>query len=574
MKKGTKSENAKDIPMVLSRMSWELYHRLYNLRESLLNCDELELAGELEEPIKSFWFYSLFQDAPVLFTVAGPQGVGKSLMVNTLLELPENAWLPVGEESCEHIPVVLHHIDKDDPRVKDPNWKPVIVYQKAEPGDAQFYRLESMSYDEGRERAKKPRENDVIMFWYVEDNQHLQRLSPLAVLPGLELKAPWAKAIKFILDLSDVVIYTLDPTRAAQETAAQMEEWIKEAKLAVRPITVVTKSETLGSQEKQDSLANTLREYGWSPIFIDSLGERGGSGYEELGREITLSLINVPPGIQAEKLRDLLLRKIEPVLKKAESLAREKEASISFEESRAINAVIDRIDEIWKKLVRVSILDTAEKIVSARAEKAHESAREEARKVFKGKLRKIKLWFVGGPSVDDIVKVESAIHQAFSRGLGEELSGVITKEISSRMDMETKEPLSEDVWITNLLVVNLTTPFKDVKKTTDDLVESFAEAQKLSDSMVKFLKSSVDNAGTLTEGAREYAKIIKSRGAGSGEIALAGALGSGGTTLTALEVIGSGVPGAAASAIVGVAGGVVAAVAALSVWSSILRSNR
>ncbi|MEO0211896.1 MAG: hypothetical protein ABIN66_08625 [candidate division WOR-3 bacterium] len=572
MNKKTESRT-RGMPMALTSRAWNLCNCLYRLRSSLISCNEPELADKLEKFIREFWFYSLFEDAPTLLTIAGPQGVGKSTMVNTLLELSKETQLPVGEESCEHIPIVLMNMSRNDPRTKEADWKPVVVYQKTELRDeTQFRKLESLSYDEGRERAIRPKEEDIVMFWYVVENPLLQRLSPIAVLPGLELEAPWVKAIRFILDISDIVIYTLDEARMAQETAAQMEEWIKENRLVVKPITVVTKSAIM-SKEKQDDIVKTLSGYGFSPIFTDSNERRG---YEELGRAIMESLANVPPHHQSEKLKGILIYEIEPILKKVDTIAKESEEFAERRENRLISEVLKELDEVWEKIVSDWIIDRVKSKVHERAEEARKRARAIAKEEFGGFFKKIKIWYCGGPSEGSIRKVESAIKDAFFSGLDEELSEALMQEISSRITPLPKESASslKENWVQNALMTILGSSPKKIETTSDELIKSFAEAEGLKDAMVRFLKSSVVDAIQFGEEIRAYSELIKRKGSSAAGLALSGAIGTGGAATAAIEAVGSGVAGLAASVIVGIAGVVVAAVSCLALISSILRSSR
>ena len=569
-------DKERDTSMDLLANAWDLHRSLWHLRKSLIDNNEVELAAELEDPIRSFWFYSLFSNGSTLLTVAGPQGVGKSLMVNTLFELPKETGLPVGEERCERIPVVLTHIDKNDPKLEEATWKPVVVYKKTDPEETQFHIVETMSYEEGRERAINPRDDDAVIFWYVVDNPLLSRLSPIAVLPGLELEAPWAKAIKFILDVSDVVIYALDDARVAQETAEQMEKWIKKTKLAVKPITVVTKYGTIASTEKQRDLTNTLAESGFSPIFIDSYSQvKGGKmGYEELWKAITTSLINIPHGLQTEKLSYILKEKVIPVLEKVRDVAKEEENYISLEENRLITAVLDRLDQLWKNVVRQKLLNEADAVVAKRADRAMEEARNIAEEEFRGMRNKIKIWFTGGPNVSSIAEIESEIKDQFFSGLNKKLSTSFEKTLSSRIKPIPKEPIAGDDWTANALIAIMTAPPREMLNTTDDLIKSFVEAGKLGDSMFVFLKSSVNNAGAFAEEIKKYSEIIRSLRGGATGIALSGGIGTGGAVSAGLEATGLGVAGVTASTIVGLIGASLALISGLALFSSILRSSR
>ena len=567
---GNIRHKGKEIPMVLSRMSWSLYSSLYRLRESLINNDEFELADRLVGPMNSFWFYSLFSGSSTLLTVAGPQGVGKSLMVNTLLQLPKDARLPVDEISCEHIPVVLMHVDRNDPRYKKTN--PVEVYQKTEPNSNEFFKMETMSYEEGRKRAIKPKENDLVIIWRVFDNPLLQRLSPIAVLPGLEIKAPWEKAIKFILDVSDVVIYTLDNRRMAQDTAAQIEKWIKKSKLAVEPITVITKSETIGEKER-NSIVKTMSEHGFNPIFIDSLSEKGAIGYKKLSEAITGSLVNVPIGIQTEKLKDILSYKVAPILKEIEPVADERAKSINFEDNLIIKKAIEKLDETWEKEVRQIILDKAEKSIGEHVNKAVDSARKVAKKEFTGTWKKIELWFSGGPDIDSIIRIENVIRDELFSNLNRDISTSIENALSSQETQIQYENIDKKNWAPMSLMTILTTPINKVEVTVDDLKKSFARAHSLNESMLRFFKSSIQDAKEFVQETRAFVNLLRTE---SVNTALATALFGSGVIEASAEAAGGGlvVGSGVTSVIAGIAGVAVAAVSAISLYADILRSSR
>ena len=546
-----------------------LHYALSRLREALIRNGEIEIADELKDPVKTFQFYDLFSSDRGIITVAGPQGVGKSLMVNKILGLPEEAWLPVGTVRCERIPIVIRYLEENSSEIKDPT-KPVVVYKESLLQETQYYEIETMSYEEGRERAIHPQGEDWVMFWYVKGISTVKYLSPLVVLPGLESDTPWEDTIKYLLNISDVVIYTLDNTRASQEEAESMEKWIKKNELIQKPVVVVTKSSTLGEKEKESFSKVLKHRIPFDPVFIESHDDDL-PGYDNLRETIFKAAAQTPPNIQSEKLCRILRNRVAPLLRRSKKLAIDKDRDVTVLDSLAVDKLIQKIDEAWKHLIKDEIIDNAKDKIYSHKEKALERGRKVKNEVLSGVWKSIKRYFAGGPAVEEMIRIEDETRKAFAEGLDEELSQILKRAFATTVgqspDQEAKVT-TKDV----LAKIMLSPPTKiGIETGLEDIRKDLVEANRLSAEMSEFLKTRIKEINALSRTfLNEYRRLIKE---GDAPAVLTGT-GTAGAIEAGLEAIGKGVAGPTASTVAGVIGLAVAATAITGVSIAIVRRNR
>jgi len=551
-----------------SSTSWSVYNSLNNLRNALIDVDDYEKAEELEDLIKLFWTYSIISNAGSILTIAGPQGVGKSTLTNTLLCLKEEEKLPTGEKRAERIPIVLMPKTSNDPDVK--------IYKKNLPSPAQYYEVEDLSYKEARERVTDGADDgDLLAFWYIEDNKYLPRISPVIVLPGMELKAYWNKDIKAIVDISDVIVYVTDSSREAQKSAEQLQEWIEEANPPVIPITVGTKKDTM-SEEAIESFKSTLKERGFENVVFVSKSE----GHEELWEKITIALINVPTEEKERKFK----RHIKTTLRHLDKIEKElnKETIKRDFDSLLLDEIIDKINKAWTTVVKPMILEHTESCLSKRSECAIKRAREIANEEFGAFSEKIKIWF-GGVPAQKIINVEDAIKNEFFDRLDNYISKVLENKLKAELKIKAQD-ISYVNFTSKAIFYILSQPLGQVSPI--DFKQVLTEGAEISDEVLNQIEEKMKAATMIMERIKDFneakrkvninpvlEETVKKRIKKDPDSLLI-SLGATGSLEAALEALGGGLPGATASIIGGLVGLTVALVSALAVTSSILRTSR
>ncbi|MEO0133187.1 MAG: hypothetical protein ABIK72_00290 [candidate division WOR-3 bacterium] len=553
---------------IIKESARRLYIQLRNLREALLPLgEEREVLDELEEINKILYFYGIFSFAP-LFTVVGPQGVGKSQMVNKLLNLKEEEALPVGEERCEKIPILLLPSKEEKMETEVYKWSSISEGETTEKKLALKVPIVStspLSYEEARKEAIAPSSDDVIIFWYIKNNPSLERISQLAVLPGFELKAPWEDAVRCILNISDVVIYTCDWRRKAQASSEKLEEWIKEADIPYEPILVFTKSDAMTEDQKEN-----IKESTKSEVLFVGTGEDSEEEYENLWRKVSENLVNPSPRRRVFRFKNIL-SKIGRILNKIEKIAKRRESQEILTTSRVLEEYINFLDEEWEKATRTLVISRVESILQKRAEKSLNYAREVAEEEFGSFGQKVKLWFTGGPDVKKIIKIENTLKEKFLRGLDEEIVEEINK--FAKLKVKEEKEKSETNWTFCTIAELLVAPIPKLEYKMNEMVEDIKKAGKLSKELTEFLTNRLEDTQKLAQTAEMVRGFLTSNKKG---FLLPSLLSTGGGALTTAEITGvlPFTPAGAASIISAVVGGIVAAIGVLSIWSSILRTGR
>ena len=544
----------------MSSDAWLIFNELKDLRRVLIKSEYLNEADELEHCMRSFWFYSLF-DSSCILTIAGPQGVGKSLMTNTLLHLSQEECLPVGEVSCEHIPIIL-----------------VPAPENAESGFAVLYSLNDssdenalltttrFSFKEAKEHALKPQTTDLVIIWHVKNCPTLGRLSPLVVLPGLELNAPWEDAIRFVLDVSDIVLYTVDSARKAQASATKIEAWMKDVDLTVPPVTVITKTDMMSSIEI-DSLKKSLGSI--DPVFIGQDLSDMDLQYEKLWDKVVSSRVFVPSRQKSNRFKRLL-RKTRKIISSLHEQAFEGQKDADLDELLIVDRMIRNLDEYWNVAIKSKILDELDSNLAACREDAINKGREQGKKITASFWKKTGLWIGGGPTVQSIINIENAIRHSYSNSKKGALGGIIESQLRGKLQINGSPEFEDDLG--SLMTLMLLNPINSMQKDTADLIKSMKDAGKVNDAMNDYVtrvtKGVKSSAGQLAE---LQSLIRKGKGA---KIAVSGTLAAGGAATTLAEAAGGGFAGWTASVTAAIAGAAIAAVAVSGITISIIRSSR
>lgn len=545
-----------------------LYLSLLNLREALLqhNEEEREILSELEEITKILYFYSIFSPSPI-FTVVGSQGVGKSQMVNTLLNLKKEEALPVGEERCERIPILLLPTETKETEAEAYKWSSITKGEMpTKESSLKVPVLSSfpLSYEEARKRAINPSADDAIIFWYIKDNPILERIGQLVVLPGFELKAPWEDALRCILSISDVIIYTCDWRRKAQASSEKIEEWIKEADIPYDPILVFTKSDIM-TKDQKESVKEVSKPY---EILFVGTGEGSVEEYENLWRKISENLVNPSPRRRVFKFKNLL-SKIGLILNKIEKIAKRKEAQEMLTTSRVLDEYISFLDAEWEKVTRTLIISQVESILKKRIENSLKYGRKIAKREFQGAWEKIKLWLAGGPDVEKIIRIENTLKKNFLKGLDKEIAEKVSNEVK-KLKVKVKEKETKINWTTYTFLELLTTPLPKLEYKMNEIVEDIKKAREMSKELAEFVRGGLEDARKIGQEIAKFRELVASD---KKDILLPSVGVAGGTGTFIGEITGiikataAGVP----SIIVGAVG---FAVAAVSFSSIILRRSR
>ena len=543
----------------IATQSFSILAELRNLRGALIRMGFEEDADDLAECMRSFWLYSLF-DTAVVMTVAGPQGVGKSLLTNTLLELSEPESLPVGEGSCEHIPVIL----RPTPPNKGSGY--VEVYSTGTDGQGELFTRTELLYDEGRRRALTPHPGDRIIFWYIKDNPVLRRLSPLVVLPGLELGASWEESIRYTLGISDIVLYVVDASRKAQASAETLSAWIKEGDLLSPPIGIVTKADMM-SPGQMDGMRETMGAY--IPEFVGQDPQTSPQEFETLGQRIALELSRVPPARKNRKYRTLV-RATKRTISSAKDKIVEAQARDDLQEMVVVDRTLRSLDKFWTDKFRPRLVGALENGLAERRERASKSGTAHRKHITEGVLNKIGLLFTGGPSMDNVIEIEDAIRNEYAKELKKEITSLISTELKGRLATAADgEPVEA---IGSLMGIMMLTPVKSIQTDTEQLISSLKEAGEVSKETAEYVKSVSNAAGDVL---KDISKLRSAFGKkAGGQMALGGTLATAGTATAAAELAGGGLAGVSASVLAGVTGAAVAAVAVAGLASIVIRNSR
>jgi len=276
---------AKEQSRTVARDALSILSNLMNLRRAAVKLGLLDEVDELEQYMRTYWFYSVFDSATVV-TIAGPQGVGKSQLTNSLLDLPTDVGLEVGEGSCEHVPIILTSATADDAE-----GYALVCSFNSENHESDLIRYERLTFDDARKRAINPMDNDIAIKWYVKDCPSLADISPLVVLPGLELDSPWEDGIRLVLEVSDIAIYTVDPPRKAQAASSKIESWMEAVNLALPPICVVTKEDLMSSDEIE-SFRDSTGIY--ETLFVGQSESKKAIQLQDLWERIDVAISTVP----------------------------------------------------------------------------------------------------------------------------------------------------------------------------------------------------------------------------------------------------------------------------------------
>ena len=544
----------------MSKDSGKIFNELINLRLALTKSSFEDEADELAQHMRQFWFYSLFDSAAIL-TIAGPQGVGKSTMVNTLLSLSKKDSLPVGEGSCEHIPIIL----VPAPETEEESFAVVHQFQVAN-GARRLINSVRISLDEARKRAMNPQATDQLIIWNLVDCPSLNRISPLAVLPGLELESGWQDSIRFTLDISDIVLYTVDSTRKAQDSASVLESWMEELDSTVLRIAVLTKSDMM-SREQVDSALSTMSKY--EPIAVGQDKDDMSAQYEFLWEKILGNLLRVPPRNKSRKFVRLI-RATKRNIKSVHAKAMEEQRDIEIDELVVVDRVIGKLTDHWSAIVRTRALEALESQLSKAREKAIETGNSHRKEITEGFWKKTELWFSGGPSADSICSLENDMRESYTREMQANLEAAVKNKLGQNLLGSDGNQLTDG--LDRMMSFMLLVPTGSWQKEIPSMITSIQEAGQITKAGAEYVESVAKGVQSTAE---QMGKIsAASRKSEAAQLALGGTLATAGTATTGVEIAQAGVAGLAPSVIVGIAGATVAAIAAAGMTCVIIRNAR
>ena len=188
---------AGDLFITLSRAS----RRIWNIqRRLLLNIPNLMQTGEIDKERADQWVKSLRSLSSSIFTdglvftlgptisVMGPQGVGKSTLVNEILSLDGDSKLPSNPEEGERLPILIMHKKKARLFGKE---DAQALYINLDRRSAQ--EPEKLTYSQAREKALQDQSTAGWLLWFAESDI-LERYN-IFLAPGVKSSRLWLNEI-------------------------------------------------------------------------------------------------------------------------------------------------------------------------------------------------------------------------------------------------------------------------------------------------------------------------------------------------------------------------------------------
>jgi GTPase SAR1 family protein len=562
-------------PRELRNNIWRLRNSILDLREGLIDSGLSTLAErQLSRLSRTLSFYYLLQETRVLTTIAGPQGVGKSTMVNRLLGLPLEAQLPVGEGSVEHTPIFLYPREAAILHGIPPTSK-TIARLYFEPGktDIPSYEFEDFTdYEEARKVARSYGSRNLCLMWYVSECVMLDQIWPIAVLPGLEIDAKWTDCIEQVIDITDLILYTVDFKRKAQATSQILDEWVKRA--GREPLVVLTKADLM-SQVEIEQLGQSVPDLDCLLGIWPDSPERTGEAYAKLRNEIGHRVVNLPPEPRLSTLRDIIELLEAEVVDIRKELAR---AAIGRKSDydELITQMMDTISEEWDALLKPHLRASMDKLVNEAASEAREEASSYAISETSGFFKKIGLFINGGPSLSVVRGIEREVKRQFQEKFstsGETLSDSLQLLALPQPRDGEKTIVEQQEVMGSTIAWALSRNFdrETMKKSELDSLQVLLNAKGLEEGMTKNALTAVKDYKDLTAA---LSSLIKDKPGSKSASAVPVASAAGGGTAVALEAVGSGFAGATATAIASIAGVAVAVIGIASLTISISRATR
>jgi hypothetical protein len=562
-------------PRALGNDIWRLRNSILDLRDGLIEAGLSTLAErQLSRLSRTLSFYHLLQETRVLTTIAGPQGVGKSTMVNRLLGLPQAAQLPVGEGSVEHTPIflypreaaVLHGI---------PATAKTIARLYIEPGKTEIpsFEFEDFTdYEEARRVARSYGSRNLCLMWYVSDCAMLEQLWPIAVLPGLEIDAKWTDCIEQVIDITDLTLYTVDFKRKAQATSQILGEWVEKA--GRKPLVVLTKADLM-SQVETSQLSQSVPDLDCLLGIWPDSPERTEDSYAKLRDEIGQRVINLPPEPRLSTLRGIIELLEAEVVDIRKELARAVTGRKSdFDD--LITTMMDVVAGEWDSLLKPRIRASMDKLVNEAAAEARDEVTSYAIAETSGFFKKIELLVGGGPSLSVVRGIEKEAKRGFKEKLssaGEIISDNLQPLALPQPHDGKKAIVEQPEVVGSTIAWALSRSFdrETMKKSEIDSLQVLLNAKGLEEGMTKNALSSVKSYKDL---AAAMTSLIKEKPGSKAAVAVPIASAAGGGTATALEAVGAGFAGATATTIASVVGIAVAVIGIASLTISVSRATR
>ncbi len=565
--------------------------------------EEEEIESSLNELIRYFYFYSTVGQLGHIITIAGPQGVGKSTLVNNILGLNEEESLPTEEGRGETLPVVLL------PR-NTQSREEVVIYRKSESGEWGTQHVEHLSYSDARDRITLTRnEDDLVAFWYVGGSKLLQRISPLVVLPGLELDSLWAPDIKAFINLSDVIMLVTDSSRSAQNSAKVIEDWIKEAEPPVKPIIVGTFADTMNDEELQ-SFKGFLKNADLPVFDVIMCGIDGCEGktseyeYSKLYDILIKALIHVPIDIKARNFRKYM-RRTHRIVKRIENGLSQEQMIKNLSKQFLVDDYMKRVDEYLKK-IKDDIMSQIGKILTQYESISIQRGREVREKEFKG-FQKLSI-ALGGVSVNKVIRIENAIKDVFlSEELLYEIDNTLRDSLYKKLPQEFREVEDNNIMsdrvgaeimqIEDFYPVILTTLIaepQDLIDTQELLISELQKNEDISQHAFQHIKNNLERGKKILESMKKAkthsprkvkkftkktlsqlaetvtTKLPKEQAKVSANIMLASA----GALEVFMEAVGAGLPGAVLTTIGAIIGVAFAAAGLVGFTTSVIATGR
>jgi len=524
-----------------------------------------KLASRLQSINEILQILKILPPTTTLITIAGPQGTGKSTLVNNFLNLKREEWLPTGLQRAERIPVILI------PSIENTDL-PVSI-KKSVSDNPYIMEEENLSYEEGRKRLMNPKENDKIAFWAVKNNNLLKSLGPIAVSPGYELDAKWSDTVLNIIKLTDIVIHVIDQSRMAQQEFKVLEEHIKD--FNILKIAVVTKCAMLSEKAKTD-LERILKEQGYIPVFVENKSNNNcPSNNPSLLQDIIFSAYtSIPPQNYKEKIYRII-KDLQKILRKARQLVKKEENSLKSREldhDIVIENILAQIEEEWEQ-IKENIATRVDSVLNKYKKDAKDAGRKKINEITRGIMSKVKLFITGGLSLNEIEEIENAVLEPIIKKSQKELGEILDEQLKARFsNKKILEKLSTNLTELSLIsnVNSSTTKYPDSTENINAIKETFKEMVDI----YSYFTKEIRPTDSSRDSSRDSSKTQEAQNLPE-KITITGTIGSIGLGETIAEVGGGGLAtGAASSLGAAIAGTAIAVIAALSISSIILRNTR
>lgn len=283
-----------------------------NLRDCIENFgtkESNELSDKIGIKIKTLIANYIRRRYPYLMAVTGPQGTGKSHLVNHLLNIPKEARLPYSGSRCEKVPVIVSFFQEGDDSDNPVTKIELIDSSTLKTGNIQNPKIETkkeivmywqqsdMSYEQARDEVRN--DDGILYIWRIpyqknvssfkiRNEEEIQTIPidknfAMLVLPGIEEGERWSEFAKQSLLTADAAIFVIDHTRYAQNEGHQLIKYINDNQFD-KPIVAISKSDTLNDKDEFETTIQ--KEWGVEHICFVGLPK---IGIEDIGT----ALVNV-----------------------------------------------------------------------------------------------------------------------------------------------------------------------------------------------------------------------------------------------------------------------------------------